>query len=1262
MLNNILIFSCLLIVIYLFFTFNNKDNQQTIFPKINVKKSAPLGYTIHIDGNWTETNTTYDWCTGAGTHSDPYVIQDIEVDGLGVSTCILINNSNIFFRIENCTFLNSGPLGVNQAGIKLINTTNGKLINNNCSNNKDYGIYLDFDCFNNSIIANNVSDNTFYGIYLYNNCDNNTITSNKVSNHPEGIRIISSSDNNTISRNNASSNTQGIVLSGTCKNNTISGNLINGNSNWGVLLNSNCVNNTFFNNTINGNTQIGVRIFSADCEDNIFYNNSFNGNGDNARDDWTNNYWDNGSLGNYWDDYGNDGGFDDDDDGYGDIPYNISVGGGKDNYPIWDDGFSGSTIHIDDNSVNNWAWAKTRTWCSGSGTFTNPYIIKDLVINGLNSSSCITINNSKNVYFKIENCTTFNSSIGLHDAGILLEFTNKGTLINNNCSINRNFGIHLYRNCDNNTIFRNIVNNNIEDGIRIQILCDNNRILGNNISNNDNGILLGDCEYSVISGNNVSNNKNGIVLEPRCNYNNITSNIIKNNIGIIGFGIYLDYNCDNNTISGNNVSDNEGGIYLINTCVNNTFLNNTLNDNTIFGINISSSDCNDNLIYNNTFNNNGVNAWDNGVTNKWDNGSIGNYWSNYGTLGGYDIDDNGIGDIAYNISGSGNSNDSFPIWDDGVEIPYFINFQDNFSMVEGDILKNIIWTPVSRYIISDSFWVLRNGTNFFNGSWDGSQIVFSELYKLAIGSYNFTCFVNNTNGNQNCSIVIVTIVLNHFPQITNTTNNKTVDLDQIDYTLTWLAIDMDGNNHTYWVIRNQTIVVEGLWNNDTTIMYLETELLSAGLYNYTCFINDTTGALNQSSIYIIVNNYESTLPVIIFEFTKFYLNTTTPEYFNLGLTVNCTVIDMSSIQFVFIYENCSGALFGIMNPIGNGIYAYTLNISALSWGDTFYFYIAAIDVFSNVGFGLNGSSFYTAKIYDFQPPSTQISFTPYQGTNNVNKSTLISLSASDGSGSGTSIIMYRLNNGEWLLYSSPFNLSSFDFGEITISYYAIDSAGNSEGVKSITLNLIGVGILLGPVEIIILITTLAGIIGLLSIIILKTRKKKTEKEPEKKREQAAEHLPPKQESPIFPEKTKMDFVKEEPPEVLGIEMPIKPIKVIDEEFTKEKIEMETSEALELFMPKIDEYKEITIPSKKIKAPKYGVMCSWCDAVSYLTKEEMEYIKCNSCENPNFTVLYFCHTCDKNYSINKEDFLLIPENETQKCPVCGKDLVLIRLEE
>ena len=92
--------------------------------------------------------------------------------------------------------------------------------------------------------------------------------------------------------------------------------------------------NTITKNTIRDN-EMGVRLQYlniGECfysHNNLFYHNNFINNSQQARNTG-NNFWDNGTEGNYWDDYsGNDA----DGDGIGDVPYVIS-GTNQDNYPF----------------------------------------------------------------------------------------------------------------------------------------------------------------------------------------------------------------------------------------------------------------------------------------------------------------------------------------------------------------------------------------------------------------------------------------------------------------------------------------------------------------------------------------------------------------------------------------------------------------------------------------------------------------------------------------------------------------------------------------------------------------------------------------------------------------------------------------------------------------------------------------------------------------------------------------------------------------
>ncbi|GAH45404.1 unnamed protein product, partial [marine sediment metagenome] len=88
---------------------SNLDNKN---PKISA-----VSRKIHIDNNWSAAKAA-GICTGNGTYSEPYVIEDLVIDGGHSGSCILIENSTVFVKIENCTLVNSGSSSMD-AGIKL---------------------------------------------------------------------------------------------------------------------------------------------------------------------------------------------------------------------------------------------------------------------------------------------------------------------------------------------------------------------------------------------------------------------------------------------------------------------------------------------------------------------------------------------------------------------------------------------------------------------------------------------------------------------------------------------------------------------------------------------------------------------------------------------------------------------------------------------------------------------------------------------------------------------------------------------------------------------------------------------------------------------------------------------------------------------------------------------------------------------------------------------------------------------------------------
>ncbi len=157
------------------------------------------------------------------------------------------------------------------------------------------GIYLNTNFTN---ITNNIVNNYNQGIYINLSSNNNIISENTILNSKHGIDAYGSEYNNILKNNISFSTIYGLYLHGS-HNNIISGNILS-NNNYGIRITSSN-NNQLFYNTIINNTG-GLRLCCA-SRNNIVFNNIFAQNQDwNAIDEIIN-QWDNGSVGNYWDDY-----------------------------------------------------------------------------------------------------------------------------------------------------------------------------------------------------------------------------------------------------------------------------------------------------------------------------------------------------------------------------------------------------------------------------------------------------------------------------------------------------------------------------------------------------------------------------------------------------------------------------------------------------------------------------------------------------------------------------------------------------------------------------------------------------------------------------------------------------------------------------------------------------------------------------------------------------------------------------------------------
>ncbi|MFX1236199.1 MAG: NosD domain-containing protein [Promethearchaeota archaeon] len=563
--------------------------------------ASPIVIDEHGLNNWMTLADDELWCTGDGTLSNPFLIENITIDGGGTDSCILIYNSRVHFIIRNCTLFNSslGSAPDYHAGIKLVNVSNGQIIDNNCSYNQGSGIFLSNNSHNNFISGNNASNNGAEGILLYESCVNNTISGNQViHNNGRGIEILKACNDNVISGNTLSNINLGPQWYGiyilNSNNNSVNGNNIDKQTMDGIFLGNSNDTRVLGNNISHGNYYHGIRLSAC-------YNNVVSGNNASNNKQW-------GILLSACHDIV-----------VSENTINNNVMGINVQSDSTDNIISGNTVS--NNSAHGIA---IMSICSDNTVIGNN--VSNNQNNGIYLYKCYNNTISGN------NASNINSSE--QDRGIYLDECYENVISGNSIKNNTQEGIYS-DNGNQNTISDNIVRFNSGHGIFLENESNNNTISNNNVSNNFNrGIFLWNCKNNTISENKISNSTSyGIYLLINCTNNRISENIIKYNQE---HGICITGICDNNTIVGNAlVANQDRGVHLDGASSNNTVWLNSFIDNIV------------------------NNSYDNGGNNKWDNGSHGNYWSDYPGP----FNEQGIGTTSYNISGPAGSQDNYPLND-----------------------------------------------------------------------------------------------------------------------------------------------------------------------------------------------------------------------------------------------------------------------------------------------------------------------------------------------------------------------------------------------------------------------------------------------------------------------------------------------------------------------------------------------------------------------------------------------------------------------
>ena len=165
------------------------------------------GSTIVIDDsdpnyNWSKTVAENPWCSGSGTLGDPYVIENVYIDGnmslvetpgkQHSANTLSIYRSTAYFIVRGCYFTKSGT-GEFNSGIYLAYVENGILYNNTLTYHHQ-AVFVNDKSHNNTVLYNVIEHNQdLYGpnrAMKLQFSDDNLVVKNLVVNCYVGIQLF----------------------------------------------------------------------------------------------------------------------------------------------------------------------------------------------------------------------------------------------------------------------------------------------------------------------------------------------------------------------------------------------------------------------------------------------------------------------------------------------------------------------------------------------------------------------------------------------------------------------------------------------------------------------------------------------------------------------------------------------------------------------------------------------------------------------------------------------------------------------------------------------------------------------------------------------------------------------------------------------------------------------------------------------------------------------------------------------------------------
>ena len=192
------------------------------------------------------------------------------------------------------------------------------------------------------------------------------------------------------------------------------------------------------------------------------------------------------------------------------------------------------------------------------------------------------------------------------------------------------------------------------------------------------------------------------------------------------------------------------------------------------------------------------------------------------------------------------------------------------SYEEGTTGNQIVWTGTD--LLPDNYIVYKNGSGHSSGSWVSGVGIVINIDGFSYGFYNFTIIIFDTSGNNITDEVVIQIVDTTSPDITHPSDFE-YNVGQTDNYISWIGVDE--NPEKYMIFRNETSYENGSWTSGVPIN-INVDGLTEGIYNFTCYLNDTFELNITDMVLVTVTNLTS-------DSWAFFL--ANPEEFILGFIV-----------------------------------------------------------------------------------------------------------------------------------------------------------------------------------------------------------------------------------------------------------------------------------------------------------------------------------------------------------------------------------------